>query len=76
MTYIVSDGALIPLNSTQTKLNTRTIAEMHLCHSDVDENRAGCSYIDEEKKLNDTATVTSADTAVTQLTVTHANISM
>jgi len=44
--------------------------------SDIDENRAGCSYIDKEKKLNDTATVTSADTAVTQLTVIYANISM
>ena len=49
---------------------------MHLCDSDVDENKAGCSYIDKEKKLNDTATATSADTAVTWLTVIYANISM
>jgi len=49
---------------------------MHLCDSDIDENRAGCSYIDKEKKLNGTATVTSADRAITQLTVIYANISI
>ena len=49
---------------------------MHLCHSDVDENRAGCGYIDKEKKLNSTATATSADTAITWLTVIYANISI
>jgi len=42
---------------------------MHLCDFDIDENIAGCSHMDKEYKLNGTAKVTSADTAVTWLTV-------
>ena len=70
--YTTQHGAVLII----FPLNIQTIAKIHLCDSDVDENRAGCSYIEEEKKLNGTATATSADTAITWLTVIYANISM
>ena len=57
-------------------LDIQKIAKIHPCDSDVDENRAGCSHMDREKKLSGTATVTSADTAVTWLTAIYADISM
>jgi len=63
-------------SSDNISLNTRKIAKIHLCDSDIDENKADCSHMHKEKKLNGSATVTSADTAVTWLTVIYASISM